>query len=59
MKASANQNIRGSEAYRKYGYVPQDIHGSSVTVTLEYSVDDWCIAQVAKKLGNNGDYREL
>lgn len=59
MKASANQNIRGSEAYRKYGYVPQNIHGSSVTITLEYSFDDWCIAQVARKLGNNADYKDF
>jgi predicted alpha-1,2-mannosidase len=59
MKASAAQNIRGTDLYRQYGYVPQDLKGSSVTITLEYAFDDWCIAQVAKKLGFNADYREF
>ncbi|MEP7142116.1 MAG: GH92 family glycosyl hydrolase [Ferruginibacter sp.] len=56
MKKSAMQNIRGTDVYRQYGYVPQDKYGSSVTVTVEYAYDDWCIAQVAKKLGNSSDY---
>ena len=50
------QNIRGTDLYRQYGYVPQDKYGSSVTVTVEYAYDDWCIAQVAKKLGRMDDY---
>jgi predicted alpha-1,2-mannosidase len=57
MKKSAMQNIRGTDVYRQYGYVPQDKYGSSVTVTVEYSYDDWCIAQVAKKLGKLDDYK--
>lgn len=56
MKKSAMQNIRGTDVYRQYGYVPQDKYGSSVTITVEYAYDDWCIAQVAKRLGNNDDY---
>lgn len=56
MKKSAMQNIRGTDVYRQYGYVPQDKYGSSVTVTVEYAYDDWCIAQVAKKLGKTADY---
>ena len=56
MKKSAQQNIRGTDVYRQYGYVPQDKYGSSVTITVEYAYDDWCIAQVAKKLGKNEDY---
>ena len=56
MKKSAMQNIRGSNFYRQYGFVPQDKYGSSVTVTIEYAYDDWCIAQVAKKLGFMDDY---
>ncbi len=58
MKASTNQNIRATDHYRKFGYVPQDKHGWSVTITLEYAFDDWCIAQVAKKLGKEEDYTE-
>ncbi len=57
MKKSAMQNIRGTDLYRQYGYVPQDKYGSSVTVTVEYAYDDWCIAQVAKKLGKIDDYK--
>lgn len=56
MKKSAMQNIRGTDVYRQYGFVPQDKYGSSVTVTVEYAYDDWCIAQVAKKLGRQDDY---
>ena len=56
MKKSAMQNIRGTDLYREYGFIPQDKYGSSVTVTVEYAYDDWCIAQVAKKLGRIEDY---
>jgi predicted alpha-1,2-mannosidase len=56
MRASAFQKQRGTPAYIEYGYVPQDKHGWSVTMTLEYAFDDWCIAQVANKLGKTEDY---
>ena len=56
MKKSAMQDIRGTNWYRQYGYLPQDKMGSSVTITLEYAYDDWCIAQVAQKLGKTEDY---
>jgi predicted alpha-1,2-mannosidase len=57
MVASAQQNIRGTNYYREYGYIPADLDGWSVTKTLEYSFDDWCIAQVAKKLNKPEDYQ--
>lgn len=57
MKASAMESVRGCPAYRQYGYVPYDKYGASVTVTLEYAYDDWCIAQVAKKLSQADDYQ--
>lgn len=56
MKKSANQKQRGTQEYIQYGYLPQDKHGWSVTMTLEYAFDDWCIAQVARKLGKEEDY---
>ena len=56
MRKSAFQDIRGTKDYIKYGYLPQDKGGYSVTITLEYAFDDWCIAQVAKKLGLKEDY---
>ncbi|RAJ10668.1 putative alpha-1,2-mannosidase [Chitinophaga skermanii] len=45
--------------YMDMGYVPEDKNGSSVSKTLEYAYDDWCIAQVAKKLGKNDIYEEF
>jgi predicted alpha-1,2-mannosidase len=59
MKKSAMQQQRGTPEYIKYGYLPQDKHGWSVTITLEYAYDDWCIAQVAKKLGYESDYKQF
>ncbi len=55
MKASADQEIRGTPFFNQYGYLPHDLHGWSVTYTLEYAFDNWCIAQVAKKLGHLED----
>lgn len=57
MRKSAFQKERGTPEYIQYGYLPQDKHGWSVTITLEYAFDDWCIAQVAKKLGKMDDYK--
>ena len=42
--------------YTTLGYVPFDLEKESVSKTLEYAYDDWCIAQVAKKLGHEEDY---
>jgi len=38
--------------YMSKGYVPEDASSSSVSKTLEYAYDDWCIAQIAKEAGN-------
>ncbi|MEO7309106.1 MAG: GH92 family glycosyl hydrolase [Chitinophagaceae bacterium] len=59
MLKSANQKQRGTPEYIRYGYLPQDLHGWSVTITLEYAYDDWCIAQVARKLGKMADYQRF
>jgi predicted alpha-1,2-mannosidase len=48
----------GIGLYKKMGYVPEDKNGSSVSKTLEYAYDDWCIAQMAKKLGHQDVYNE-
>jgi predicted alpha-1,2-mannosidase len=55
MKASSMQDIRGTDYYRDFGYIPYDLDGQSVTRTLEYAYDDWCIAQVARVLGRIED----
>lgn len=41
----------GLGEYMRLGYVPEDKSGSSVSKTLEYAFDDWCITQAARKLG--------
>ena len=58
MLASANQKIREVPDYIEYGYVPQDVNGGSVTSTLEYAFDDYCISLVAKKLGKKKEFEE-
>jgi predicted alpha-1,2-mannosidase len=42
----------GLSPYIKMGYIPEDKNSSSVSKTLEYAYDDWCIAQIAQKAGN-------
>jgi len=56
MKHSAETDFRGLAYYRELGYIPSDREGESVSKTLEYAYDDWCIAQMAKALGNEEDY---
>ncbi|CAM1364646.1 GH92 family glycosyl hydrolase [Tenacibaculum xiamenense] len=57
-KKSALDTSRQIGAYRKLGYVPIDNHHEnwSVSKTLEYAYDDWCIAQMAKALGKKEEY---
>ena len=46
----------GHEYYNTLGYVPCNVGiNENVARTLEYAYDDWCIAQVAEKLGKTED----
>jgi predicted alpha-1,2-mannosidase len=56
MKKSAMEDRNGLSDYKKFGYVKFLDAGESVSRTLEYSYDDWCIAMFAKKLGKTDDY---
>ena len=52
-------NRKGLGFYRTYHFVPTDKEKSgTVSKTLEYSYDDWCIAQVAKALGKVDGYKK-
>lgn len=43
--------------YMRYGYLPSDsIRVEAVSRTLEFAYNDWCVAQMAKKLGKTEDY---
>ncbi|WP_299557283.1 GH92 family glycosyl hydrolase [Seonamhaeicola sp.] len=57
-RASAMDNARQIDTYKALGYVPVDGHHEnwSVSKTLEYAYDDWCLAQFAKDLGKTEDY---
>lgn len=57
MKNSLIQDNFGLKFYRDYKYIPSDKENESVSKTLEYAFDDWCLAQVAKALGKHDDYK--
>ena len=40
---------------RAFAYIPADKENESVSKTLEYAYDDWCIARLAKALGRTND----
>lgn len=48
----------GMDSFRKNGLVLADDEHESVSKTLEYAYDDWCVAQVAKYLGRDKEYNE-
>ncbi|ALO14667.1 putative alpha-1,2-mannosidase [Salinivirga cyanobacteriivorans] len=52
MQHSAMQDHFGLDAYREMGVIPLDREHESVSKTLEYAFDDWCIAQSAQILNN-------
>ena len=56
MKFSAMEDKNGLKSYKDNGYIKFMEAGENVSRTLEYGYDDWCIAQVAKKLGKTDDY---
>ena len=55
MKQLADGERAGKKLYLQYGYIPYDIEGQSVSRTLEYSFDDWCVSRLAKDF-NETDY---
>ncbi|EEH16737.1 hypothetical protein PABG_06824 [Paracoccidioides brasiliensis Pb03] len=53
----------GLESWKKLGYIPSDgmpigngLRTRSVSRTVEYAYNDFCIALVSKALGHHGDY---
>lgn len=53
MVATSRYNQFGKPLYDKYGFIPANLEAESVSKTLEYAYDDWCIAQMARKVGNS------
>jgi len=52
---SADEDRAGLASYKTRGYVDGSETSESVSRTLEYAYDDWCIATVATKLGRTAD----
>ena len=61
MVQSSARNHRNSpfEVWEHYGYMPENLQGTSVSITLEQAFDDWCVAAVAKKLGRTAEYERF
>ncbi len=57
MKHSAIQDHLGLDALKENGYISSGREPESVSKTLEYAYDDWCIAQFAKAIGNKKEYQ--
>lgn len=57
MRTTALGNADGLNDYKTAGYVYSSPEGSkqSVSRTLEYAYDDWCIARMAQALGHKED----
>jgi len=58
MKHSAElRSYRGLGAYIDKGFLTMEEQRESVSKVLEYAYDDWCIAEVARMLGETDDYK--
>ncbi len=53
---ATHRNYEGIGFYTDLGFIPAEKSGVSVSNTLEYAYDDWCIAQIAKKLNRKDVY---
>ena len=52
---TAYEGRAGATYYHRMGYIPDDRTAESVSRTLEYCYDDWCVAQIARDLGRMQD----
>lgn len=59
VQTARTRYFEGIGSYMDMGFVPEDKSGSSVSKTLEYAYDDWCIAQLAKALNKTDIYNEF
>lgn len=52
MIQAADSNHLGKKEFAELGYIPANVEHESVSKTLEYAYDDWCIAEFARALGD-------
>ncbi|MBR3828607.1 MAG: GH92 family glycosyl hydrolase [Bacteroidales bacterium] len=53
MVATSNLPILGRTEYARDGFLSSEYENESVSKTLEYAYDDWCIAEYARLIGND------
>jgi predicted alpha-1,2-mannosidase len=58
MTHSAEKDHLGLEHYKEKGFISSGDESESVSKTLEYAYDDWCIALMAKELNKEDDYKD-
>lgn len=51
----SRSNGQLQDVFRRYGYVPTDSFGGSVSCTLDLSYDYWCAGAMAQLLGKHDD----
>ena len=56
MVAASNYTSWSMPTFNKNNFLQIDDESESVSKTLEYAYDNWCIAQIAKKLNKKSDY---
>ncbi len=59
MLKSAGYSKFGIDAYGRNGYLDVETEPESVSKTLEYAYDDWCIARVAEITGNKNEWYDF
>lgn len=58
-KWSCYEGQAGLQFFHTLGFIPSDYKAESVSRSIEYGIDDYCIAQLAKDLGKTDDYERL
>ena len=53
-EAMKNQ-VEHNGYYSRLGFIPADKSGGSVSVVMEFAYNDWCIAEMARLMGNEND----
>jgi predicted alpha-1,2-mannosidase len=56
---AADDSIAGRHIYNTNGFLQADDESESVSKTLEYAYDNWCVAQMARTLGDSLAYRKF
>ena len=52
-KLADDLDRKGKQLYLDYGFIPSDLKGQTVSRTLEYSYDDWCVTRLAKDFNDD------